>query len=81
MMKLYGIAERSKSYHKMKEAKWKEVANKDEKQRDFFMLFQKNIVTDPMPEIVGEDEVASERVGECVVEIQDLDELVPFDGV
>ena len=80
MMKLYGIAERSKSYHKMKEAKWKEAVNKYEKLRDFFMLFQKNI-TDPMPEIVGEDEVASERVGECVVEIQDLDELVPLDGV
>lgn len=34
-----------------------------------------------MPEIVGEDEIAGERVGEGVVEVEDLNELVPFDGV
>lgn len=34
-----------------------------------------------VPQIVSEDEIAGKGIGECVIEIQDFDELVPFDGV
>ena len=34
-----------------------------------------------MPEIVGEDEIAGERVGERLVKVEDLEELVALDRV
>lgn len=35
----------------------------------------------PMSKIVSEDEIAGERVGECLVEVEHFDQFVPFDGV
>ena len=35
----------------------------------------------PVAEVVGENQVACKRVGEGVIKIQDLQQLVPLDGV
>jgi hypothetical protein len=35
----------------------------------------------PVTEIVGEDEITSERIGKGVVKVEHLDEFVSFDGV
>ena len=37
--------------------------------------------TDPVAEVVGEHQVAGERIGEGAVEFEDFEQLVAFDGV
>ena len=44
-------------------------------------LITSSMVTYPVAKIVRQDQVAGERVGERVVKVQHLEQLVPLDGV